>query len=136
MGALGPAATDAASASDALIRSWTGDVTAAIDDAVERFQAYARGIIEGATAVFFRIDLPRIRLDLGAIHGALGRWSPDPEEILFRNVERAVRQLGQRAEARLDEEDRTREIDALIDEENVRLPLAALEQALRGLSPA
>jgi len=136
VGALAPLTADTLSASDPLVRAWAGDVTAAIDDAVERFQAYARGIIEGATAVFFRIDLPRIRLDLGAIHGALGRWSPDPEEVLFRNVERAVRQLVQRAEARLDEQDRTREIEALIDEESVRLPLAALEKALRELSPA
>jgi len=118
---------------DPVVAAWAADVTAAIDDAVERFQAYARGIIEGASAVFFRIDLPRIRLDLGAIHGALGRWSPDPEEILFRTVERAVGQLGHRAEAQLAEQDRTREIDALIDEENVRLPLAALERALRDL---
>jgi len=121
---------------DPVVATWTGDVTAAMDDAVERFQAYARGIIEGATAVFFRIDLPRIRLDLGAIHAALGRWSPDPEEILFRNVERAVAQLAIRAEAQLDEQDRTREIDALIDEENVRLPLAVLERALLDRPPA
>ena len=132
--ALGPDDGGAPSL-DPVVAAWRADITAALDDAVERFQAYARGIIEGATAVFFRIDLPRIRLDLGAIHGALGRWSPDPEEVLFRNVERAVRHLGQRAEAQLAERDRTREIDALIEEENVTLPLAALERALRGDSP-
>ena len=48
----------------------------AIDDAIERFRAYARGITEGAATVFFRVDLPRIRLDLGAIHAVLARW-PD-----------------------------------------------------------
>jgi hypothetical protein len=83
--------------------------------------------------VFFRIDLPRIRLDLGAIHAALGRWSPDPEEILFRKVERAIAHLGQRAEAQLAEQERTGEIEALVREENVDGPLGALERALRDL---
>lgn len=128
--ALRPEDGEAPGPSHVVVTAWQAEVTAAIDDAMERFQAYARGIIEGATAVFFRIDLPRIRLDLGAIHGALGRWSPDPEEVLFRNVERALRQLGQRAEGQLADQDRTRQIDALIEEENVRLPLAALERAL------
>ena len=111
------------------LAGWRADVAAAIDDAVERFQAYARGIIEGATAVFFRIDLPRIRLDLAAIHGALGRWSPDPEEILFRNIERCLNQLGQRAVARLAEGELDREIAGLVREEHVRAPLGALDAA-------
>lgn len=112
------------------VAAWQDELVAAIDDAIERFQAYARGIIEGATAVFFRIDLPRIRLDLSAIHAALGRWSPDPEDVLFRNIERAIGQLGRRAEALMDEQDRSREIDALVREENVLAPLASLARAV------
>ena len=112
------------------LAAWQAQLVDAIDDAIERFQAYARGIIEGATAVFFRIDLPRIRLDLGAIHAALGRWSPDPEDVLFRKIERAITQLGRRAEDQLDERDRAREIAALVREENVLAPLASLAQAL------
>jgi len=113
------------------VTAWQDQAVEAIDDAIERFQAYARGIIEGAAAVFFRIELPRIRLDLGAIHAALGRWSPDPEDVLFRKIERAVVQLTGRAEAKLDQQERAREIDALVREENVLDPLASLARALR-----
>ncbi|HEY4395768.1 MAG TPA: dynamin family protein [Polyangia bacterium] len=109
---------------------WSMELVAAVDDAVERFRAYARGIIEGATAVFFRIDLPRIRLDLGAIHGALARWSPDPEEIVFRGIERAVQQISRRAAADFDGRDRAREIDELVREENIVRPLEALAVAV------
>lgn len=109
------------------------EMTEAMDDAIERFRAYARGITEGAATVFFRVDLPRIRLDLGAIHAALGRWSPDPEEILFHDVERAVAEITRRAEADLEARERTGEIDSLIEEEHLRAPLAALARALDAL---
>jgi hypothetical protein len=108
-------------------------MTDAIDDAIERFRAYARGITEGAATVFFRVDLPRIRLDLGAIHAVLGRWSPDPEEILFHGVERAVAEITRRAEADLEAHERTREIADLIEEEHLRTPLAALTRELDAL---
>lgn len=114
---------------------WVAELGAAVDAAVERFQAYARGIIEGATAVFFRIDLPRIRLDLGAIHGALARWSPDPEHVLFRSIERDMAEINRRASASLDARDDEREIDALVYEEHVRQPLAALGRAIDELEP-
>jgi hypothetical protein len=112
------------------------EMTSAIDAAIERFRAYARGITEGAATVFFRVDLPRIRLDLGAIHAALGRWSPDPEEILFHDVERAVADIARRAEADLDARARTREIDVLIEEEHLRAPLTALARALDAFDAA
>ena len=105
----------------------------AIEDAIERFRAYARGITEGAATVFFRVDLPRIRLDLGAIHAALGRSAPDPEEMLFRTIERAAAAIAGRAEADLAADDRAREIDALIEEEHVRAPLGSLDRALAAL---
>ena len=113
--------------------AWS-DLLAAIDDAVERFRAYARGIIEGAAAVFFRTDLPRIRLDLGAIYHALVRWSPDPEEFLFRAVERAVADFGRTAHAAVAEKARAREIAALIREEHIFGPLDALGQAVAALA--
>ena len=105
----------------------------AVEEAIERFRAYARGITEGAATVFFRVELPRIRLDLGAIHAALGRWSPDPEETLFRAIERAVAAIARRAEADLEADDRAREIDDLIEDEHVRAPLASLDRALAAL---
>ncbi|HEY8925381.1 MAG TPA: dynamin family protein, partial [Polyangia bacterium] len=105
----------------------------AVEDAIERFRAYARGVTEGAATVFFRVDLPRIRLDLGAIHAALGRWSPDPEDTLFRAIERAAAAIARRAEADLEADDRAREIDELIEDEHVRAPLASLDRALAAL---
>ena len=104
-----------------------------VEDAIERFRAYARGVTEGAATVFFRVDLPRIRLDLGAIHAALARWSPDPEDTLFRAIERAVAVIVRRAEADLEADDRAREIDDLIEDEHVRAPLASLDRALAAL---
>ena len=51
----------------------------AIDAAIDRFVAYARGVIEsGAVPDFFRNQLPRLRLDVGAIRDALARRAPDP----------------------------------------------------------
>ena len=123
---LGPPTTDG--------RPQVDDLRAAIDDAIERFRAYARGVIEGAAAVFFRIDLPRIRLDLAAIHNALARWSPDPEEFLFRATERAVAAFVRRVRADLVERERDREIAALILEEHVAGPLDALGSAVATLA--
>ena len=125
----------AADSDDGRTGAVTDHLMAAVDAAVEQFQAYARGIIEGATAVFFRIDLPRIRLDLGAIHGALARWSPDPEQVLFRSIERAAAEIGRCASVELDARDQVREIDALVCDEQIRRPLDALDQAIDALEP-
>jgi Flp pilus assembly protein TadD/GTP-binding protein EngB required for normal cell division len=113
--------------------TYTADLSLAIDDAVERFRAYARGIMEGAAAVFFRVDLPRIRLDLAAIHRALGRWSPDPEEALFRPVERAIGGFVARANADLDDRALKAEIASVIREEHMVFPLDALADAVTAL---
>lgn len=107
-----------------------------IDDVVERFRAYARGIIEGAAAVFFRVDLPHIRLDRAGIHRALGRWTPDPEDALFRPLERAIDAFVERARAELDERERTSEIAAVIRGEHVLGPLDALAEAVTRLMRA
>ena len=109
------------------------DLGVGIDDAVERFRAYVRGIVEGAAAVFFRVDLPRIRLDLTAIRGALGRWSPDPEESLFGPVERLIDTFAARAYSDLDERQQRAEIAALMRREHVLEPLARLADAIAAL---
>ncbi len=111
------------------------DLIAAIDNAIERFLAYARGIIEGAAAVFFRVDLPRMRLDMVAIHAALARWLPDPEEALFHPIERAIDRFVARARADLDERERTGEIASLMRCEHVLHPLDALAEAVKALEP-
>ncbi|HEX2659417.1 MAG TPA: dynamin family protein, partial [Polyangia bacterium] len=110
------------------------ELSDAVDDAIERFRAYARGITEGAATVFFRVDLPRIRLDLGAIHAALARWQPEPEEYLFRTIERAARAIAERAEKDLDTEARAREIAELMRNEHLLLPLEALARAVDALA--
>lgn len=110
------------------------ELSAVVDDAIERFRAYARGITEGAATVFFRVDLPRIRLDLGAIHGALARWLPEPEEYLFRTIERAAQSVGERAERDLDTDARAREIADLMRNEHLVLPLAAMARAVEALA--
>jgi len=110
------------------------ELSDAIDDAIERFRAYARGITEGAATVFFRVDLPRIRLDLGAIHAVLARWLPEPEEYLFRTIERAALAIAQRAEKDLDREARSREIAELMRNEHLVQPLHALARAVDALT--
>ena len=81
----------------------------ASDRAIERFRAYARGVLEGgAVAEFFRQDLPRIRLDLAAIRGALARRAPDPEEALFDALDREVRRAAARRRAAISNAPRRR----------------------------
>jgi tetratricopeptide (TPR) repeat protein len=103
--------------------------------AVERFRAYARGVLEGgAVAEFFRQDLPRIRLDLSAIRNALARRAPDPEEALFRALDRDVGALFRRARHDLTAAETADAIRALIRHERLERPLAALAQAVGELS--
>jgi Flp pilus assembly protein TadD/GTP-binding protein EngB required for normal cell division len=109
------------------------DLLGAIDDAIERFRAYARGVIEGAAAVFFRVDLPRMRLDRAAIHGALGRWTPDPDEALLRPIEHAIERFVSRTRADLDERERTGEIALLMRREHILGPLDSLAEAVGAL---
>jgi len=120
-------------AGDTFLGQEVPDLVSEIAVAVERFRAYARGIIEGAAAVFFRVDLPRIRLDAVDIHHALGRWSPDPEEALFRPVERAIEAFLSRARANLDERERDSEITTLMRRELLVTPLDALADAISSL---
>jgi hypothetical protein len=122
--------------SDAPPAPRAAELSAAVDDAIERFRAYARGITEGAATVFFRVDLPRIRLDLGAIHAALARWLPEPEEYLFRTIERAARAIAEQAEKDLDTEARAREIAELMRNEHLVQPLAGLARAVDALTAA
>jgi tetratricopeptide (TPR) repeat protein/GTP-binding protein EngB required for normal cell division len=105
-----------------------------IDAAVERFRAYARGVIEGgAVAEFFRHDLPRIRLDLAAIRNALARRAPDPEPVLFRTLDADLGEVSRRARAELAAQEKAAHISALVREERIEGPLVALRQALDGL---
>jgi len=103
--------------------------------AIERFRAYARGVLEGgAVAEFFRHDLPRIRLDLGAIRNALARRAPDPEDVLFRALDRETGLALTGARRELDRAEATAAIGALVRGERVERPLVQLAEAIDALA--
>ena len=109
--------------------------TRIIDAAVERFGAYARGVVEGgAVAEFFRVDLPRLKLDPAAIRGALVRRAPDPEQILFGELARACAVEHESARAALDAAGAAQAIRDLLREERLERPLDALARAVGDLS--
>ncbi|HEV3032917.1 MAG TPA: hypothetical protein VG319_14810, partial [Polyangia bacterium] len=106
----------------------------AIDAAVERFEAYAHGVVEGgAVAEFFRSELPRIELDAAAIRNALARRAPDPEGALFGALARDLTDALRSAHRALDDEEADAAIRRLLFEEHLERPIAALEGVLRDL---
>jgi tetratricopeptide (TPR) repeat protein/GTP-binding protein EngB required for normal cell division len=110
---------------------------AAIDAAVERFNAYARGVIQaGAVPHFFRHQLPRLRLDVAAIRDALARRAPDPEHALFAPLARALDSVFADAARTLAAGELDAETRALIHAERLERPLAALADALAALENA
>jgi hypothetical protein len=109
----------------------TEPLAAAIDRAIDRFAAYARGVIDGgAVPDFFRHQLPRLRLEVGAIRDALVRRAPDPEEALFaplrRDLDALFDALGRDLEA-AETDARTR---AALHAARLARPLTALAQTL------
>jgi GTP-binding protein EngB required for normal cell division/tetratricopeptide (TPR) repeat protein len=106
----------------------------AIAAAVDRFVAYARGVIEsGAVPDFFRNQLPRLRLDVGAIRDALARRAPDPEEALFAPLRRALDVVAAHHAAETDAAAVDAETRALVYEEQIGGPLSALAEATAAL---
>jgi Flp pilus assembly protein TadD/GTP-binding protein EngB required for normal cell division len=111
------------------------DVARAVAEAVARFDSYARGAIEGgAVAEFFRVELPRLKLEPAAIRDALMRRAPDPAPIFFAPLARALEAAHEAAHAALDAEERDAEIRRLLREEHVDRPLAALAAAVDELA--
>jgi tetratricopeptide (TPR) repeat protein/GTP-binding protein EngB required for normal cell division len=109
----------------------------AIDVAVDRFGAYAHGVIEGgAVAEFFRQDLPRIRLDPAAIRNALARRAPDPESALFATLARDLDAVCREGEAGLDAAEAEASIHRLLREERLDAPLYELGRAVDDLGLA
>ena len=88
----------------------------------------------GAVAEFFRHDLPRIRLDLGAIRNALARRAPDPEEVLFRALDRETGLSLADARRDLDRAEAAAAIGALVRGERVERPLEQLAEAIEALA--
>ena len=111
------------------------EVERAISAAVERFDAYARGAIEGgAVAGFFRHDLPRLRLDPAAIRGALGRRAPDPEQALFGALARDLDVVFRRAESELASARDQAAIRRLFRRARLEEPLYQLGRAVEDLT--
>jgi tetratricopeptide (TPR) repeat protein/GTP-binding protein EngB required for normal cell division len=109
-------------------------VLRAVDVAIDRFRAYARGVIEGgAVSAFFRDELPRIRLDPAAIRNALVRRAPDPEEVLFAELAHELGAVVRAAEGELAVAETDAAIRALLREERLERPLEALRAALAAL---
>ena len=111
------------------------EVEGAITAAVDRFDAYAHGAIEGgAVAGFFRHDLPRLRLDPAAIRSALGRRAPDPEQALFGALARDLELVFQRAESALASAREEAEIRRLFRRARLEEPLYHLGRAVEDLA--
>jgi hypothetical protein len=109
----------------------------AVEAALDRFDAYARGVIEGgAVPDFFRHQLPRLRLEMAAIRDVLLRRAPAAEEVLFAGLRRDLDAAFKDAGAALAAASADEEMRALIHDERIARPLAALARAVGGLSAA
>ena len=137
--ALQPATTPgAAVADDGEDSTHTAKVRAraarAIEAALERFAAYARGVIEGgAVPDFFRHQLPRLRLEIAAIRDVLVRRAPTPEEPLFVGLKRDLEAAFKDARAALVHAAADETMRALIHDERIARPLDALARAVAAL---
>jgi hypothetical protein len=107
----------------------------AVEAALGRFAAYARGVIEGgAVPDFFRHQLPRLRLEIAAIRDVLLRRAPTPEEPLFTGLRRDLDGAFKDAEAALGAATADEEMRAIIHDERIARPLAALARAVDALA--
>ena len=105
--------------------------------ALELFAAYARGTIRaGVVPDFFRHQLPRLRLELPAIREALARRAPSPEAPLFAGLRRDLELLFRQAAAAHEARAADEAMRAIIHEESVDRPLAALADAIAALQTA
>jgi len=112
-------------------------IVAAIDQAIDRFVAYARGVIDGgAVPDFFRHQLPRLRLEVGAIRDALVRRAPDPEQALFAPLRRELEALFDGLADALTDADTDAQTRAALHAARLARPLDALAQALDALDQA
>jgi GTP-binding protein EngB required for normal cell division len=110
-------------------------IVAAIDRSIDRFAAYARGVIDGgAVPDFFRHQLPRLRLEVGAIRDALVRRAPDPEQALFAPLRRELDALFDTLGRALADAETDAATRAALHAERLARPLAALAQVIDALA--
>jgi GTP-binding protein EngB required for normal cell division/predicted Zn-dependent protease len=106
----------------------------AISTALDRFAAYARGVIEGgAVPEFFRHQLPRLRLEIAAIRDVLVRRAPDPEAPLFAGLRRDLDAVFEDADAALAAEAAGAAMRALIHDERITRPLETFARMVEAL---
>ena len=109
-------------------------IAGAIDRAMDRFLAYARGVIDGgAVPDFFRHQLPRLRLEVGAIRDALVRRAPNPEEALFAPLRRELDALFDGLARDLADAETDAATRAALHASRLARPLAALAEAVEDL---
>ena len=87
----------------------------------------------GAVPDFFRHQLPRLRLEVGAIRDALVRRAPDPEEALFAPLRRELDALFDGMERELAAAETDAGTRAALHAARLTRPLAALAQVLDDL---
>ena len=132
--ALQPATTDP-DEDQAQLAKLRARLARAIEAALERFAAYARGVIEGgAVPDFFRHQLPRLRLEIAAIRDVLVRRAPTPEEPLFVGLKRDLDAAFKDAAAALGSAASDETMRALIHDERIARPLEALARAIDALA--
>jgi len=84
----------------------------------------------GAVPDFFRHQLPRLRLEIGAIRDALVRRAPDPEQALFAPLRRDLDALFDELGAALADAEIDAQTRAALHATRVARPLAALAEIL------
>ena len=110
-------------------------IVAAVDRAIDRFAAYARGVIDGgAVPDFFRHQLPRLRLEVAAIRDALVRRAPDPEDALFTPLRRELDRQFDELSRELDLAETDGETRAALQAARLTGPLAELARLLDALN--
>ena len=87
----------------------------------------------GAVPDFFRHQLPRLRLEVGAIRDALVRRAPNPEEALFAPLRRELDALFDGMERELATAATDAGTRAALHAARLTRPLAALAQVLDDL---
>ena len=112
---------------DGLLSVAHAQLTSALDATTAAFEAYARGTLEGSAALFFRVDMSRVRVELPALSNLLATYAPDPETRFFRVLEQRLTERFADAHRDLARRTDDLELDRLAHEEQVVRPLAELQ---------
>jgi hypothetical protein len=104
-----------------------------IGSVIDRFRAYARGVLTGGLVEqFLHEQLPAAggRVEAAALQRSLARRVPDVEGELFAPLAAEIAAAHARARAALADEELRATLRALVREARIVAPLAALEEAV------